>query len=281
VGERTVNGRRLVHRVEDGMDRQGVYATTYQMRNFYRQLGDGFFTVLDTMNYIQHHQIAKWCKPGNHILDVCVGRGLMLPLLRYHRKTIGSYTGVDIDPSNATYRAKRVTDGTRLKQPADEYYPFPVRFVEADVAAMSGPLADLAPFDVLIYTSAIEHMHHDAGLASLHECRKVAKPGAVMILTTPNTPEGKDGYDTQYRAHVYEWTRSELLEGLAAAGWEVVTEFGLLIGKTELKAQAERLGLLPVIERLERFVPSEWLLPVFAPMFPTVAKEIAFVAKAA
>lgn len=272
--------KNLVHRIEDGMDRREVYATTYQMRNFYRQLGDGFFTVLDTMNYIQHHQIAKWCTPRSHVLDLCVGRGLMLPLLRYHRKNIGSYTGVDIEPRNATYLTKRVTDGSPLKQPPEEYYPFPVRFVEADVAEMSTALTEYAPFDVLVYTSAIEHMHHDVGLASLFEARKVARPGAVLILTTPNTPEGKDGYNTQYRAHVYEWTRSELLQGLADAGWSLMAEWGLTITKRDLKAAAEPLGLLPVIERLERFVPSEWLMPVFAPMFPAESKEIAFLAKA-
>lgn len=268
--------RQVVYRVDPGMDRQDILCTTYQMRNFYRQLGDGFFSVLDVMNYIQHHQIVKWCKRGAHILDVCCGRGLMLPLLRYHAKEIASYTGVDIEPKNAIWRRKRVTDGKPVN--ASEYYPFPTQFVQANVAEMANRLG--RKFNVIIYTSSIEHMHKDAGMASLIECRKVSTPGTIMVLTCPNTPEGQDGYDTQYRAHVYEWKRSELLEGLRIAGFEVVTEWGLLIGKRELKKQGKRLGILPLIERLEKFIPTEWLCPVFAPMFPRQSKEIAFLAKA-
>ena len=43
----------IVYRVEDGMDREKILCTTYQMRNFYMQFRDGFFTNLDVMNYIQ------------------------------------------------------------------------------------------------------------------------------------------------------------------------------------------------------------------------------------
>lgn len=268
--------KKIVHRVEDGMDRQDILCTTYQMRNFYRQLNDGFFSSLDVMNYIQHHQIATWCKRGNWVLDVCCGRGLLLPLLRYLSKDIGGYTGVDIEPANAVFLKQRVTDGQSVT-PRD-YYPFPVEFVQANVAEMSGRLSRL--YDVIVYTSAIEHMHKEMGQASLLECRKVAKPGATLILTCPNTPEDQDGYQTQYRAHVYEWKRSELLVGLKQAGFKVITEYGLLIDSRTLKSEGERLGLLPLIERLEKFVPNEWLIPVLAPMFPKTSKEIAFVAKA-
>lgn len=34
------------------MDREKILCTTYQMRNFYMQFRDGFFTNLDVMNYI-------------------------------------------------------------------------------------------------------------------------------------------------------------------------------------------------------------------------------------
>jgi SAM-dependent methyltransferase len=264
-----------VHRVEDDWDPQQVLCSVYQMRNFYRQFGDGFFSILDVMNYIQHHQVVRWTKPGNHLLDVCCGRGLLLPLLRYQRKDLGSYTGVDIAPANATFTRQRVTDGHPL--PAD-YYPFPVSFVDSNVAVMSQVLP--RRYDVIVYTSALEHMHPDMGLASLHECRTVSRPGAILILTCPNTAEGADGYQTQYRAHVYEWKRSELLAGLQAAGFQLVTEYGLLVDKRTLLREGERLGLKPLIERLAAFIPPEWLLPVFAPMFPTQSKEIGLIAKA-
>ena len=267
---------KIVHKVEPGMDRHDILCTTYQMRNFYRQFGDGFFSVLDVMNYIQHHQIVKWCKPGNHVLDVCCGRGLLLPLLRYQVKELGSYTGVDIEPKNATFLNRRVTTNQPVE--LDSYYQFPVRFVEANVGVMAQHLP--GKYDVIVYTSAIEHMHHDLGMASLEQCHQVSKPGSILILTCPNTPEEQDGYDTQYKAHVYEWKRSELLQGLDQAGFDVLSEYGLLHNKVTLQGELDRVGMGKLFERCASFIPSEWLIPVFSPMFPKTAKEIGFICKA-
>lgn len=44
------------------MNPQDVLCTTYQMRNFYMQFRDGFFSNLDVMNYIQHHAVALMAK---------------------------------------------------------------------------------------------------------------------------------------------------------------------------------------------------------------------------
>jgi SAM-dependent methyltransferase len=272
--------KHLVHRIEDGVDRREVYATTYQMRNFYRQLGDGFFQGLDVMNYIQHHQIALWAKKGTRVLDVCCGRGLLLPLLRFHAKELGCYVGVDLKPENATFTTKRVTDGKPLQLMArhdgeQDYYPFPVVYVEADAADMVGFLGG-GVFDLIVYTSAIEHMNRPVGTATLEQCREVVSPHGVLVLTTPRTPEGRDGYDTQYRAHVYERTREELLADLTATGWAITAEWGIYATMTDIKRAAEPLGLLPLVNQLAQFVPRDWLAPVLAPMFPKVAKEIAF-----
>lgn len=271
--------RQIVHKVEPGMDRRAdILCTTYQMRNFYRQFGDGFFKTLDVMNYIQHHQIVKWCKPGTNLLDVCCGRGLLLPMLRYYCKELNSYTGVDIEPRNVHFLKKRVTDG---KPVGEDYYPFSVEFVHSNVATMSkAPSLANRLFDVIAYTSSIEHMHKDDGLASLGECRKLLKLKGMMVLTCPNTPEGKDGYDTQYQAHVYEWKRSELINGLTENRFQVVAEYGLLHDKKTLKAEMERAGMGATFDRVSRFVPNEWLIPVFSPLFPRSAKEIGFLCKA-
>lgn len=269
-----------MNRVEDGVDRQDVESTVYQMRNFYRQMADGFFSPLDVFNYVQHHWIAKTlCPVGGRVLDVCCGRGLLLPLLRYHAKP-AAYVGVDIEPRNAVFaQGKRVTDG---KDVEDGYYPFTVGFVEANVAAMAGPVLEHtggALFDLIVYTSSIEHMHPDAGRQSLFECAKLAAPGARLIVTCPNTPEGQDGYATRYRAHVYEWKLSELRAGLDAAGWDILDEWGLHFGKRELLAQADRLGTRRLVDRIARYVPNEWLVPVLAPLFPAEASsEVAVLA---
>jgi SAM-dependent methyltransferase len=265
--------KQIVHRIEEGMNRDDVLATTYQMRNFYRQLGDGFFTTLDVMNYIQHLWIAKLCKANMHVLDVCCGRGLLLPLLRYGTKDLGSYTGVDIAPGNAIYLKQRVTDNKPIE---DDYYPFPVYFVESNVAVMGNKLD--RKYDLIVYTSSIEHMHPEHGRASLHECRKVITDSGVLIFTCPNTPEDKSGYDTQYPAHVYEWKRSELHRELTNARFKVTSEFGLLLGKRELRAECESAGLGEMFAQLERIVPTEFFVPVLSALFPRASKEIAMIA---
>jgi hypothetical protein len=119
-------------------------------------------------------------------------------------------------------------------------------------------------------------MNRPVGLATLEQARAVVAPKGALVLSTPRTPEGRDGYDTQYRAHVYERTRVELDEDLALAGWEIASEWGIYATLTDIKDAAEPLGLLPLVERLSHYVPREWLAPVLAPMFPQVAKEIAF-----
>ena len=269
------NKRKVVFKVTPEIDIHTIEATTYQMRNFYRQFADGFFSVLDVMNYIQHQQIVRMAKKGYHLLDVCCGRGLLLPMLRYERKELGSYTGVDIEPRNAKFKAQRVTDGKEI--PGD-YYPFEVNFVESNVSEMASHLH--RKFDFIVYTSSIEHMHKDAGRQSLFECRKVSYPGTRLVITCPNTPENQDGYDTQYKAHVYEWKRSELLFELESAGFKVLDEYGILIDKKTLYEQGEKIGIMPTIKVIEKHIPSEWLLPVFAPLFPEQSKEIAIIAEA-
>lgn len=267
---------KIVYKITPDMDITQIEATTYQMRNFYRQFGDGFFSVLDVMNYIQHHWIVKLCKPGYHVLDMCCGRGLLLPMLRYQRKEIASYTGVDLATNNATFLRHRVTDGKPIES---DYYPFPVHFLESNVAEMAGKLSPQL-FDLIVYTSSIEHMQKETGQRSLDQAYSVSRPGTQLIITCPNTPEDQDGYDTQYAAHVYEWKRSELIQGLTRAGFEIVREWGILIDRATLKAGAERLGITPIIDTLQALIPSEWLLPVMAPLFPEQCKEIAILAKA-
>lgn len=270
---------KVVHRIEDGTDRREVLATTYQMRNFYKQLRDGFFTTLDTFNYSQHHQIARIAAnmPDARVLDVCCGRGLLLPLLRYHAKGIGSYTGVDIEPRNAVWLDQRVTDGKPIER--GEYYPWPTTFVEANAASMDEhPDLQGESFDLIVYTASIEHMQPGAGADSLKACRALAhteREGTLMILTCPNTPEDQDGFDTARRAHVYEWKLSELQGALKAAGWRTEDVWGINGRLGDLEKVAERQGWGHVFRRLKEHVPSEWLAPALAPILQKRATEIA------
>ena len=193
--------RKIVYKIE-GTDPSEVYCTTYQMRNFYAQFADGFFSSLDVMNYIQHHAAVQKMKKGWRVLDVCCGRGLLLPLIRYYKPDIEEYVGVDISERNINEQLRR--SGVKKIDDIESYYPFKITHVLHSVEDMDQVL-EKESFDFIVYTSAVEHMQKDVGRRSLENCFKLLKPGGEMFLSCPNTANKKDPYDTQYAAHVYEW----------------------------------------------------------------------------
>jgi len=277
---------KIVYKITPEIDPAEVLCTTYQMRNMYAQFGDGFISNLDVMNFIQHHSAALMARSGDRVLDVCCGRALMLPLLRWYRPKIHSYTGVDIHPQNfleATRRSATKDISDRRLAPntlgeGEPYYPFPVYYVEANAAEMADLLYELeyAPFDFVIYTASIEHMQRDAGERSLYECYRVMRPGAKLFLSSPNTSNKQNPYDTQYAAHLYEWPRDELLQVATQAGFRLLSEFGLT---AKVRGYEEKLRryypeLVPIFHRMREYLPSAWLYSVFPVLTPKIADEI-------
>ena len=269
--------KKIVHKIEEGMNPQ-VLCTTYQMRNFYTQFRDGFFSNLDVMNYVQHHRAAMLAKKGMRVVDVCCGRSLMLPLLRYYAKDIKSYTGVDISEANIA-EAKRGASAKVLKEEdLKTYYPFDVNWILSNVAEMSRHIS-AGGADFVIYTSALEHMHKDVGYQSLVECYKLMNADSFMFLSCPNTPG--NGYDTQYAAHVYEWGYDELKAALNEIGFEIKQEVGLVMGAREMDEfyATQSTELKAFYGMLKAYMPTAWLTSVMSIPFPKASKEILFVVK--
>ena len=269
----------IVYKIEDGMNPQDVLCTTYQMRNFYSQFRDGFFSQLDVMNYIQHHAAALLCHKGDNVVDVCCGRSLMLPLLRYYSKNISSYTGVDICEANIR-EAKRGASEKLKDMSLDEYYPFKVDWILSNVSEMSNYI-DKGFADVVIYTSALEHMHKDVGTQSLKECYKIMNRDSIMFLSCPNTP-GK-GYDTQYAAHVYEWGYDELKSMLFDLGFEIVNEIGLAMKVKKMReffaSDLVSNEVKQFYNKLDSYMPSAWLSAIMSIPYPEYSDEILFMVK--
>lgn len=271
--------KKIVHKIEDGVDPQDVLCTTYQMRNFYTQFRDGFFSQLDVMNYIQHHAAALLCKRGARVVDVCCGRSLMLPLLRYYSKNIESYTGVDICEANIR-EAKRGAAGKIKEEDLEDYYPFKTEWILSNVAEMSKHIKE-GSADVVIYTSALEHMHKDTGTQSLKECYKIMNPNSIMFLSCPNTPG--NGYNTQYAAHVYEWGYQELKETLDELGFEIINEIGLVMKVKKMKeffaSDKVSIEMKNFYNKLASYMPSAWLSSIVSIPYPEVSDEILFVVR--
>lgn len=269
--------KKIVFRVEDNMNRNDILCTTYQMRNFYSQFHDGFFTNLDVMNYIQHYRAAQIAKKGMNIVDVCCGRSLMLPLLRYYAKNINSYTGIDISEKNIREAIKGASHKITPKE-LKTYYPFKVEWKLGNVANMSSFIENNFA-DFVIYTSALEHMHPDMGGQSLRECYKIMKKNAIMFLSCPNTPG--NGYNTQYRAHVYEWGYYELKNFLKKENFQIVQEVGLVMGAKDMDDFFA--NQLPEIQRFYKavssYIPKVWLTAIMSVPYPEISKEILFIVK--
>ena len=274
-------GKKIVKKITEDINRDDVLCTTYQMRNFYTQFKDGFFSSLDVMNYIQHCAVTKYIKKGMNVVDVCCGRSLILPLLRWYNKDIESYTGVDISAANieeAKRGASKRIDIAGI--PIDEYYPFKTSWIHANVAEMSNYI-EPSSADFLIYTSAIEHMHKDDGAQSLKECYTIMKDGGTMFLSCPNTPG--NGYNTQYAAHVYEWGYDELKEELDKIGFSITQEVGLVMKAKKMKefffSDCVSDDVRDFYQKLASYLPTAWLTPIVSIPFPEESDEILFVVK--
>lgn len=260
----------VVEKIEEGMDRSQVHATTYQMRNPFIQFADAVASELDVHCYFQHARAADLCPKGGRVLDVCCGRGLLIPFLRY-RSEPAIYVGVDLCPKNAKWREGADPRRETLKKE----WSFPTVFVESDASTMSGPVGEKAPgpFGLVVFTSSIEHMQPEAQQLALVECRKLAKPGAVLYLTCPVRRPGEP--EVQYAAHVYE-PRPEELEGwLAAAGWRVTQRTGIG-SKVGLMKRVLKGPSLKWAEHVLASMPREQALPTIGCLFPDAATEMAW-----
>lgn len=258
---------KIVRRIEEGTDRNGVDYTSYQMRNPFKQFADGVASELDVHCYFQHAIAADLCPENGKVLDVCCGRGLLIPFLRYRAKP-SLYIGVDIEPSNAKWRDG--WDPRRENIRTD--WGFPRQFVEADVSTMSKQLTD--QFDLIVYTSAIEHMRKEAQRLSLIECALIASRRGILYLTCPVSD--KEGQEPQYAAHIYEPTMGELREWLTTAGWQVKEECGLCTKATIFK-QVLSGPKLAFAERIYRQQPRELALSTIACLFPECATEMSLI----
>jgi len=273
---------KIVLKVEEEMNPAEILCTTYQMRNFYRQFADGLFSNLDVMNYMQHQHILKYIGKGSKVLDVCCGRSLMLPLLRWYKKNIHSYTGVDICESNMREASR--WSGIKNIEGKQDYYPFSIEYVLSNVAQMTehASLKD-KQFDLIIYTSSIEHMQREAGAQSLRECFKLLAPRGTLFISCPNTQEKEDPYDTQYAAHLYEWDVAELSKELIEIGFKIKEKFGLVMKKRkmdeffEIDREIAGVNWSSVYKIFKNYMPTAWLCAVMPIAFPNVADEVAIV----
>lgn len=247
-------------------------ASTYsraQMDHFYRAFAEGKIKPTSVMNYLQHLIIAEHCQPGNWVLDVCCGRALQIPLLKHLVPDLGGYVGMDLAQENLNEATDLLLAGDGLLP------PFSCELVRGDVTTDLTTLDRL--FEVVIYTSALEHMDKDAGIASLAQVARVLSPQGHLFLSTPRT-SGASPRTLQHRVHVYEWDRAELEGELHALGFTILGCYGLLSPDPEAISTALLArfgpGAVAWFEVIQAFLPLPFLNPLCAAALPEVATEL-------
>lgn len=157
---------------------------------------------------------------GKDVLDIACGVGYGSAALA--SAGARSVVGVDIRPDNVSHAQH-------------QYGSANARFYQGDIA-MYG---DDESFDVIVCFETIEHIscYH----AALRNCKRILRKGGLLLVSSPNrilsSPRLKLVTGTpENQFHVREFTESELLLLLEAAGFQV--------GGSDIFGQAHQL-LMP------------------------------------
>ncbi|HEX2084319.1 MAG TPA: class I SAM-dependent methyltransferase [Solirubrobacteraceae bacterium] len=116
-------------------------------------------------------------------------------------RNLAEFGGVGVDPAPEAVAACRARG---------------LDVVQAPLEAL--PFGD-ASFDLLLATDVLEHVDDD--VAALRELRRVAAPGALLLVTVPAHPRLWSAHDEALH-HRRRYRRAELLARVRAAGWEPV-----------------------------------------------------------
>jgi SAM-dependent methyltransferase len=168
------------YRTRPGTPMIGPYSVN-QMDDFYAALAAGEVKPTGIMNYLQRLLITERCRAGDRVLDVCCGRGLQLPVLYRYRPDVYSYVGLDISADNlAEARARQAELDTVAAR------RFAIDFYQCDVARR---WPEVGQVDVVIYTSALEHLPRERGIASLRHTAAAVLDGILAVVLTRQDDE--------------------------------------------------------------------------------------------
>lgn len=165
----------------------------------------------ETLNHYRHmiaYHFALSFVGGRDILDYGCGAGYGLNFL-WRRGGPRSVAGVDASAQSIAYCQASYPDlAQRFRQVAPGTAPFP------DTC-----------FDVVLLLQTIEHVADDRGL--LHELHRILRPGAALLITTPNVEAaGGDSTHPDNVHHVREYGRQSL-RAVCGAAFERVQELGV------------------------------------------------------
>lgn len=118
------------------------------------------------------------------------------------------------------------------------------------------PLADAA-VDVVVNFQVIEHLWDQAQFVA--ECRRVLRPGGVLLMSTPNRITFSPGRDTPINPfHTRELNASELAELISGEGLSVESMLGVFHGPRLLELDGRHGGSIIDAQIARALADAPW-----------------------
>lgn len=199
----------------------------------------------------------------SHVLDIGCGRELPLAKMMFssrmtHRDKKASYTGVDVGPIDWP---DSIPEGTNKFN--THLYP------NTDVVAWAEN--HKKRYDVITCFEVVEHVEPFHAYQMLAAISKLLKRDGVAFISTPN-------FDARMGAaanHVNEMTWEGLSYIFRCAGLELSDHWGTFASQRDYKeAMGEVVGLREIFDELREYYDSNVLSCIFAPLFPTMSRNI-------
>jgi SAM-dependent methyltransferase len=168
---------------------------------------------------VVYERLADRCA-GRDVLEAGCGEGYGADLIA---DVAHHVIGLDYDASAVAHVKAR--------------YPR-VEMHHGNLAAL--PLPDAA-VDVVVNFQVIEHLWDQAQFVA--ECRRVLRPGGLLLMSTPNRITFSPGRDTTINPfHTRELNAAELTELLTSAGFRIEGVYGVFHGRRLAELDAKHGG---------------------------------------
>jgi SAM-dependent methyltransferase len=190
-------------------------------------------------------------RPGERVLDVGCGTGVVARLAALEVGDDGAVAGVDVNPGMLA--VARATAGEGV----------PIRWYETGAESM--PLPDEA-FDVVFCQLSLQFMSDRA--AALREMRRVLAPGGRALVSLPRPNPLFDILDDALARHAGEEAASFVRAVFSLNRPDAVEELlrGARLRDVEVREERKALHLPPAGEFLWQYVQSTPLTGLLAPM---------------
>ncbi|WP_099022576.1 class I SAM-dependent methyltransferase [Mycolicibacterium palauense] len=184
---------------------------------------------------VVYQRLAHHCA-GRDVLEAGFGEGYGADLLAERARSV---IGVDYDESAVAHARAR--------------YPR-VRAVHGNLTAL--PLPD-ASVDIVVNFQVIEHLWDQPHFVA--ECRRVLRPGGLLLMSTPNRITFTPGSDTPVNPfHTRELNAAELTELLVAGGFAVQSMQGVFHGPRLRELDARHGGSIIDAQIARALADAPW-----------------------